>query len=256
MISIICGYNNKRLLEKCLLKSLKKQTAKFEIVMLDNSKSVFNSAPKALNYLNKKAKGEYLMFVHQDVYLRDNRWLEKAESFLSSIPNLGIAGTAGRRNIKFYEIPLVLFGIKKAHIGMVFHKLERKCWSFKINTPIEVQTLDEQLLIIPKKVFDSLQFDEENCNGWHLYGVEYCLSLKKLGLKSFVLPLSVRHLSKGRFDESYFEILQKILKKHRREKIISTTMGIWFTNRSLNFILWKFKEIKRILIKYFSKGRK
>lgn len=41
-----------------------------------------------------------------------------------------------------------------------------------IDEPIPVQTLDELLLIIPRRVFEGHKFDESTCDGWHLYGVE------------------------------------------------------------------------------------
>ena len=69
MISIIRVFNDEKLLSKYLLKSLKNQTACNELILIDNTKNKFKSASKALNYGAKKAKGEYLMFIHQDVKL-------------------------------------------------------------------------------------------------------------------------------------------------------------------------------------------
>jgi hypothetical protein len=61
MISIVVVYNNERTLNKTLLKSLKKQTAKFEVIALDNTKRKFRSASEALNYGGRQANGEYIM---------------------------------------------------------------------------------------------------------------------------------------------------------------------------------------------------
>ncbi|MBN1639416.1 MAG: hypothetical protein JW866_10640 [Ignavibacteriales bacterium] len=96
MISIVCVYDNGQILTDCLQKSLINQTAKFELIKLDNSKGQFESAAKALNCGGKKAKGKYLMFVHQDVSLFSNTWLEEAEKILDKLPNFGNAGVAGR----------------------------------------------------------------------------------------------------------------------------------------------------------------
>ena len=38
MMSIVCVYNNKTILEEYLLKSLKKQTSKYELILVDNRK--------------------------------------------------------------------------------------------------------------------------------------------------------------------------------------------------------------------------
>ena len=85
MISVICVYNNKEILNKYLLKSLKIQTETHELILLDNIGGKFKSASEALNYGGKKAKGDYLMFVHQDVDLCSKTWLENVESILLSL---------------------------------------------------------------------------------------------------------------------------------------------------------------------------
>ena len=69
MISIICVFNDKKVLNECLLESLKNQTANYELILIDNTNRKFKSASEALNYGAKKAKGNYLMFVHQDMFL-------------------------------------------------------------------------------------------------------------------------------------------------------------------------------------------
>jgi hypothetical protein len=48
-----------------------------------------------LNYGGSKAKGEYLMFVHQDVKLIGGDWLKRAEKILASVNDLAVAEVAG-----------------------------------------------------------------------------------------------------------------------------------------------------------------
>ncbi len=67
----------------------------YELIALDNSDRLFRSASIALNYGGSKAKGRYLLFAHQDIVLSDERFLEKAERLLDSLPEVGIAGVAG-----------------------------------------------------------------------------------------------------------------------------------------------------------------
>ena len=66
MISVICIYNSRELLEKYLLKSLNIQNMDYEQILVDNSSKKFASAAEALNYGGKKASGQYLICVHQD----------------------------------------------------------------------------------------------------------------------------------------------------------------------------------------------
>ena len=69
MISIVCVYNNERLLADFLLDSLSRQTVHYELITIDNTENQFTSAVQALNCGGRKARGKYIMFVHQDIRL-------------------------------------------------------------------------------------------------------------------------------------------------------------------------------------------
>lgn len=239
MISVVCVYNNKAILEDTLLKSLENQTSKYQLVLIDNMQGEFKSAASALNWGGKRAKGDYLMFVHQDVDLSSNSWLADAEKFLGSMPNLGVAGVAGMSDQ----------GRKNEERGrnIIEHGDNRRLWEWgnPIQKPERVQTLDECLLIIPKLVFNLVQFDEETCSNWDLYGVDYCLSCAKKGFHAYAIPLSIYHKSAGRlalskievlrsvgtYRKSYYQTLEKLTKKHKNYyQHIYTTCGDWNTS--------------------------
>lgn len=99
IFSIICTYSDKESLDKNLLRSLRKQDDNYQLILVDNrhNKS-FNSAASALNWAAQKAKGEYLIFVHQDIVLVGHDWLKKAMEIITNLPKLGIAGVAGRNS--------------------------------------------------------------------------------------------------------------------------------------------------------------
>jgi len=193
MISVVCVYNNQRTLREVLLKSLDTQTVHFELITLDNTDNKYKSAAEALNYGGGKANGEYIMFVHQDIWLDSNSWLEEAERVLASIPDLGIAGIHGvsekgrDRYERFKTSILELPG----RYGLV-------------QKPEKVQTLDECLMIVPGSVFARLQFDKKVFDGWDCYGADYCLSVRRLGLRAYVIPIPCSH-SCVRFDNRIWE---------------------------------------------------
>jgi GT2 family glycosyltransferase len=224
MFSIICVYNNKKILDEWLLRSISTQTKEFELILLDNTRNKFKSASEALNSGGRFAKNDYLIFVHQDIDFLADIWLEKAEEFLKLIPDLGIAGVAGTTkegiisNIEHGDPPILAGNIQTIQIE-------------------PVQTLDECLLIIPKPIFDVLQFDEKVCDDWHLYGVDYCLTVKKMGYGVYVLPMTLYHKSSGQsLSKSFFKVLNKIQKKWREDfRIIYTTTGDWMTFKPLYF---------------------
>ncbi|MDO5836487.1 MAG: glycosyltransferase [Methanobacterium sp.] len=171
MFSIVCVYNDGEILRKYLKKSLNFQTVPYELILVDNTENEFASAAKALNHGASKATGEYLMFIHQDVDLKSETWIEDTLKKLKLMPDLGIAGVAGKSEDRKGIISNVKQGSPPKLAGIN-----------QITESTRVQTLDECLLIIPKIVYQELKFDEDTCTGWHLYGVDYCLSVKKKGL--------------------------------------------------------------------------
>ncbi len=220
MISIVCIHNNKKILDNYLMEGLNKQKIDYELILIENSKSKFKSAAEALNYGGKKAQGNYIIFAHQDVNFDSQNWLEDMEKYVDNLPNLGIAGIAGKSEDSKEVITNVKHGNSPHFAGKV-----------QIKKPVPVQTLDECLLIIPKNVFNTLKFDEKTCDGWHLYGVDYCLSVKMLNLDVYVFPLPIHHKSSGDpFSNEYYHTLGKLFKKHGSSyKIIRTTVSDWNT---------------------------
>jgi 2-polyprenyl-3-methyl-5-hydroxy-6-metoxy-1,4-benzoquinol methylase len=223
MISIVCVYNNETTYKNVILKSLENQTVEFELILVDNRDNKFKSAAEALNHGGMKTKGEYIMFVHQDVFLGYNDWLKNVETFLDSLPDLGAAGVAGvsgegriwRDQFK-YSVQFI-------------NKLNQE--NGNITNPEEVQTLDECVLIVRHSIFEKIKFDEKMFDGWDCYGADYCLSIKKIGLKSYVIPASCSH-STMRSHNKYWEFRdllfyqKKLYKKHRNDyKNINTWMG-------------------------------
>lgn len=210
MISIICAFNDEKTLRLNLLKSLNRQKTPFELILVDNR--VSNPLTKVLNDASLKARGEFLMFVHQDVKLIGGDWLEKAEHYLRSLKDVGAAGVAG---VDYDGHPR----------GFIVDR--GRFWGQLVKLPVEVMTLDEQLLITPTSIFRHLRFDEGF--KFHSYVADYCLRVNLKGLKNYVLPLPVHHnsstlpiLTIGELEE---EDLRLMLKHKGNFNVIHKTTG-------------------------------
>ncbi len=248
MISIISIINNDVIAKEFLLSGLSRQNTRYDLVLIDNKDSYYRSAAQAYNEGSAKAKGDYLMFIHQDVLLPCHNWLKEVEDSLSTVSNLGIAGVAGMFQPTFindFEVLARFYLLEKLNLikvwynryarGNVFQGREKKPWLDKCTSEvISTRTLDELLLIIPSRVFANSKFDETTCDNWHLYGVDYSLSKSQKGRNVCVLPHSVIHLARARkLDKGYFKTLVKLIEKHQTEKIINTTLGPWSTRPKL-----------------------
>ncbi len=235
MISIICVYNNRVVLEKYLLKSLENQISHYEFIGLDNCDGHFQSAAQAFNSVAKSAKGDWLMFSHQDIIFNSPDWLKNLENMLNNIFRLGIAGVAGRgEELGRQVVTNISHGVPARPAGQKM-----------INQFIRAQTVDECAFFIPKKIFDQFQFDERVCDDWHLYGAEYSLNIKRHGYDVYVLAVDAHHASVGapqvnflkvlqnlgRFPKGYYVTLEKLIEKYKKDfKCIYTTCGIWRTD--------------------------
>lgn len=219
--SVICVYNDQNKLDNYLIKSLKQQTAPFELITIDNTTGNHCSAAPLLNEAARKARHNYLMFVHQDVELLSANWLTSARNNMKSLYRLGAVGVAG--------------GHKKGTMANVIHgNPPYLAGQHRPKIPVRVQTLDGCLMIVPREIFARFSFDEDTIKGWYLYIANYCLDLARHGYRSYVLPYKIYHESTGPADRHiYQKTINKIIKKHRDHvRTIYTTVGKWNTNNN------------------------
>lgn len=206
MISIICSYTNKELMDNMLIHSLSNQTyTDYELVLLDSKKLGFKSAAQALNYGAEQAKGDILVFAHQDIEFLDNNCLELINKFSEEI-DYDIAGVAGVETGGKVVYSSVTMGDKHIQAGQ------------KIVEPMKLDSLDECLLIIKKDKF--IKFDDYH--SWHFYAVEYSLRCSNV----YAIPIYIYHLSVGwSLDKSYWKTLKLVAKHFKDRKIIPTALG-------------------------------
>lgn len=181
MISIICVYNNLELLKANLLGGLSNQSVPYQFIGIPNiNNTLFKKIPSALNYGANFATGDYLAFIHQDVYLPNSSWLVNTEKILNETrdlnKDLGIAGVAGVTQ-------------KGERLGHLKHRDFH--YGHVVDIPKYIQCLDEQVLIIPRNVFDKIKFDERF--SFHFYGHDYSLAVTELQLRAYVIEAFVHH---------------------------------------------------------------
>ncbi|MEN6330237.1 MAG: glycosyltransferase [Methanobacteriaceae archaeon] len=231
MISVLCVYNDPEILNKYLLSSLKLQEAKYDLILLDNTQNQYSSAAQALNQGAKKATGEYLMFAHQDIDLVSPTFLNDLENTLDSTPHLGIGGVAGKKENNPEIISNITDGTPPQKVS-----------TLQVEHPTRVQTVDECLFVIPHNRFNEIELDELVCDGWHLYAVDFSLSVAVQGYDVYVFPFSLYHKSRGySLSRDYFQTLTKLVNKHRQQYgDIHTTMWNWNTKYPLTVqIIWQ-----------------
>lgn len=221
-VSLIAVYNNPKLLNQLIASVERQNGVALDYVFIDNTNGQFSSAAKALNYGASKANGEILVFLHQDIeFLSDDALLD-IYRFGYSNPNT-VFGAAG------VKAKITDTGEFFSSMYAGENKTQYKCCT----TPTECYTLDECLIACHRSCMKKLSFDEDVCDGWHLYGADLCLQAGlEPGMSVMVIPMEyVWHKSNGNADRSYMQTQNKLAGKYRgKYRIINTTNGFQYTN--------------------------
>jgi hypothetical protein len=211
MLSLVSVVNDQVKAQARLVAGLTRQSAPHQLVMVDNRDGRFAGAAAALNWGAAQAKGEWIVFLHQDVELLSSEWLVRAEVHLDRLPSPGWCGVAGRTASGRWR------GILHDR-AMVFGE--------PFAEPIEVQTLDE-VLLVHRRLGPGQPYFDEAVPGWHAYGVDACCTSVRRGDRNYVLPLPIWHDSNSTNQQGLREAHQYVWRKHGRAlPRIYTTCGV------------------------------
>lgn len=240
VVSVVCVYNDEKTFENQLEKSLKKQNIEYELIALNNKNGKFSSAAKALNYGAKLAKGDVIIFAHQDVVLKGEGELKNCVTRMKSLPLGTIIGAAGAKEKN------------KKHFGTYTSGPDYNAGLRTVEWDVmEVSCIDEMFFGMTKETYEMYGFNENICDNWHLYGVEISLHARKEKHSVCVIPIQIHHFSHGRISIGYMKCLKSLVKYYHKDfKYIWTTCFkipaspiflellyiVWYCNRKLRRI--------------------
>lgn len=162
-----------------------------------------------------RAKGEVLMFTHDDVEILAPDFGNRLARRLSDCDVLGIAGAtrASGPGWPFAGWPY-LHGsvIYPAENGQGYHVTV-----YSRTAPLArgIRVMDGVFLAMRREVAVSIGWDAETCDGFHGYDVDFTLRAAQAGLRLAVASdLGVVHRSYGDFDERWAATARKLQAKH------------------------------------------
>ena len=231
LVSFICVYNNKRFFN-LMLSSIKETNLSYnyEIVGIDNTKGEFKSMVAALNAAMKMAKGDVLVFLHQDIVFNKNADL----NFLITkcINNIALYGVFGVKNLgKNKKSVSCITDLWSEYDGLSENQIE------------EVFTIDECLFACNKGLFNYIQFDNNLCRYWDFYAVDLALQCQREKIPVFSIGLKLTHYSRGNIKTKAFRAVEKeLLKKYKLDFDIITYPCGWNYTNSLKTLRGKAKK--------------
>jgi hypothetical protein len=181
-VSVICVFNDPEVRRHCLDRSLEEHCdeATVEYLPIDNTDGAFATAGAALNHGASLASNEYLAFVHQDVYLHSLSALEAAAGILAEDESIGVLGALG-----------------VSTSGAVTGRIRDRVLLLGESAPIptDVDSLDEVLFMVPRRLVQREPLAEATELAWHAYAVEYGLRVRRLGRRVCAMDLPLTHNS-------------------------------------------------------------
>ncbi len=185
-----------------------------DVVACDN-RAGLESSPQALNRGRGVARGDIIVFCHEDVVFPP-RWLVSLQDTLVQLenrsPRWAVLGPMGRQAKRFLGHALDGDG-QAAYYGPL---------------PAIVDTLDEFCLIVPASC--PLRFDEQ-LGGHHLYGADLCIQAQEASLGCYAGDLPCAHHSRTRHRPPDYHVIKRRLqrkwmfRRRRVGRLIGTTCG-------------------------------
>ncbi len=169
----------------------------FEWVIIDNSAgnlSIF----KAYNLGVKRAHGNILCFMHDDILFLSNKWGEVVNNAFR-MENLGLLGVIGNHVVPACPASWWTACYEEGHVIQYYEseKRQENLQYFKVNNR-QVSIVDGLWFCIPHSLFSSIAFDEKTFSGFHCYDTDICLQILKQGRTiSVANDIDIQHNSDG-----------------------------------------------------------
>lgn len=205
MISIIiCSRNSS--LPNALCQNIEQTIGEtYETVCVDSTArglSIF----EAYNQGVQQAKGEYLVFMHDDIVFRTQNWGRIISQSLED-KKTGIVGVLGGHIIDETSYSWTSSGYYSGQVIQVKNGQQTLFNHNESGFGNEVVALDGMFLAARKELFDRqmLNWDSKTYKGFHFYDLDICMQAVTQGYKVQVVPILLEHHSMGAFNQMFYD---------------------------------------------------
>lgn len=189
----------------------------YQIVTIDNSRNQYNIFT-AYQEGVRRAIGEYLCFVHDDVIFRTDGWGEKiVEHFKEDrVGAIGVAGTHFLPAIPsgWWEPEVVSENILHSMNVSGEGVMELSVKDEYKGITDELVAADGVFLCIRRSLFDKISWDVQTFSGFHGYDLDICLQVLSAGYSvKMAWDILLEHHSFGNYSMSFLQAIQKVYDK-------------------------------------------
>jgi hypothetical protein len=192
----------------------------YEYVRVDNTQNTMGICT-AYNKGVEQAKGDLLVFIHEDCFFMEMGWGNVLYSKFNADPKLGLVGVAGTQYL-FSNSPAWIAAGMPFIRGRVVHEL-RNGQMFVLTifswdkTDAEVVAVDGLFFAIPRLLFDTIRFDEKTFPGFHFYDLDISMQVRRTHKLLVTWDIMLKHLSGGNMNAVWLEYGNKFLEKYKGE---------------------------------------
>ena len=215
----------------------------YELIVIDNSKNEY-SIFSAYNEGVRRAKGNVLCFMHEDMLYHTEGWGYIVLETFSQYPEYGLLGVAGSQILPKYPTPWcsTLFTVATVFsdsIPAVHSTL------VDINRPIvPMVVVDGVWMCVSRDLFDRIRFDDIIYDGFHMYDIDTCLQVINNGFKVGVLTtISIYHSSMGNCNLQWFNNMERCWEKWKNLLPYSVIDNPEITNKTLSYFDYLYSEM-------------
>ncbi len=199
----------------------------YEIIAFDNSTHRYGIT-KVYNLCARKARYNYLCFVHEDILFYSQKWGPLILPKLME-PTCGVIGFAGSSlKSKAFSGWAQKERYNWTNYIQRFHK-KKKNRVFLNNIPPEmdyreVVVLDGMCLFVRKEVWKESFFNETILQGFHGYDLDFCLRVKETKRRNYICNcIVIEHFSLGSYNKEWVCCIKNLHQNVWRDKLPVST---------------------------------
>lgn len=210
MISIIICSRTSNVAKELLFNIKSTIGFNYELIIVDNSENRY-SISEAYNIGIRKSKGDFLCFLHDDIYIHTKGWGRIVSEIFTENDSIGLLGVAGSKYKT--KMPSGWWNCQNNYkdINILQHlngKTEKWYYGFENTNLSTVIAIDGVFMILRKE--NELFFNEQ-IKGYHNYDLNISLENFIKGYKTVVTnQILIEHFSNGIINESWFNSTYKI----------------------------------------------
>jgi hypothetical protein len=172
----------------------------YEVLAWDNNKDS-KGICEVYNQLAKKARFEYLCFVHEDVLFQTQDWGRKLHAIFEMNPSMGAIGLAGNK-YKSRHFSGWYSGVPALDCSNIIHLTNGKKEHLKLKPDPEaviedVVCLDGVFICCRKPIWEQTLFDDKNLPGFHFYDIDFSLRVSTISTVAVTFEIDVVHITSG-----------------------------------------------------------